>query len=210
MNALSFYFKVVQALEEIEAPYMIVGAFAGLAFGVNRATFDVDILVELREPDFDALAERFPPPRYYADPEMMRDSTRLGMMFNLIDTELGVKADLVPLTREPGYRAAFGRRIRQSFEDESGQTFEAWYAQPTDIIIGKLKAWDEGRSAKHPADIHAMLVFALSGLSDAELDLGTIGVAAARLGPETVELWHSLRARAEAEVQRRSHEQVEE
>jgi hypothetical protein len=210
MNALSFYFKVVQALEEIQAPYMIVGAFAGLAFGVNRATFDVDILVELRESDFDALAERFPPPRYYADPEMMRDSTRLGMMFNLIDTELGVKADLVPLTREPGYRAAFERRIRQSFEDESGQTFEAWYAQPTDIIIGKLKAWDEGRSAKHPADIHAMLVFALSGLSDVELDLGAIGVAAARLGSETAELWYSLRARAEAEVQRRTHEQTEE
>ncbi len=27
MNALSFYFKVIQALEEIKAPYMIVGAF---------------------------------------------------------------------------------------------------------------------------------------------------------------------------------------
>jgi hypothetical protein len=205
MNALSFYFKVVQALEEIQAPYMIVGAFAGLAFGVNRATFDVDILVDLHERDFDALAARFPPPRYYADPEMMRDSTRLGIMFNLIDTELGVKADLVPLTREPGYRAAFERRIRQSFQDESGQTFEAWYAQPTDIIIGKLKAWDEGRSAKHPSDIYAMLVFALSGLSDVELDLRAITVAAARLGPETAELWHSLRARAEAELEHHTH-----
>jgi hypothetical protein len=61
---------------------MIVGAFAGLAFGVNRATFDVDILVDLRERDFDALAAYFPPPRYYADPEMMRDSTRLGIKFN--------------------------------------------------------------------------------------------------------------------------------
>jgi hypothetical protein len=199
MNALSFYFKVVQALEEIEAPYMIVGAFAGLAFGVNRATFDVDILVDLQECDFDALAARFPPPRYYADPEMMRESTELGIMFNLIDTELGVKADLVPLTREPGYRKAFGRRIRQSFQDESGQVFEAWYAQPTDIIIGKLKAWAEGRSAKHPGDIYAMLVFALSGLSDVELDLREISAAAARLGPETVELWRSLRARVEAE-----------
>jgi hypothetical protein len=30
----------------------------------------------------------------------MRNSTRMGIMFNLIDTEEGVKADLVPLTRE--------------------------------------------------------------------------------------------------------------
>jgi hypothetical protein len=127
----------------------------------------------------------------------------------LIDTELGVKADLVPVTCEPGYRAALARRMRQSFQDETGQTFAAWYAQPTDIIIGKLKAWDEGRSAKHPGDIHAMLVFALSGLSDVELDLGAIATAAARLGPETAELWRSLRARAEAEVQRHTHEQTE-
>jgi hypothetical protein len=210
MNALSFYFKVIQALEEIKAPYMIVGAFAGLAFGVNRVTFDVDILVDLRERDFEALAARFPPPRYYADSEMMRNSTRMGIMFNLIDTELGIKADLVPLTREPGYREAFDRRIRQSFQDESGQIFEAWYAQPTDIIIGKLKAWDEGRSAKHPSDIYDMLVFALSGLSDVELDLRTITAAATRLGSETAELWRSLCARAEAELERHTHENTHE
>ena len=202
MSAFSFYFKVIRALEDIEAPYMIVGAFAGLAFGVNRATFDVDILVDLREGDFRALTAHFPPPRYYADPEMMRNSTQLGIMFNLIDVETGVKADLVPLAREPDYREAFARRIRRTFLDETGQPYTAWYAQPTDIIIGKLKAWQEGRSAKHPADIHAMLVFALSGLSDVELDRQAIIVAATSLGPDVVKLWHALQERAAAEIQR--------
>jgi hypothetical protein len=56
---------------------------------------------------------------------MMRNSTRMGIMFNLIDTEEGVKADLVPLTREPEYRAAFARRVRHTFQDETGQVFEA-------------------------------------------------------------------------------------
>ncbi len=180
---------------------MIVGAFAGLAFGINRVTFDIDILVDLQERDFEALAARFPPPRYYADPEMMRNSTQMGIMFNLIDTSLGIKADLVPLTREPRYQVAFARRVRQSFQDETGQTFTAWYAQPTDIIIGKLKAWAEGHSAKHPNDIYAMLVFALSGLSDIELDLQEIAAAATRLGLDVVELWQSLCKRAESEGQ---------
>ncbi len=201
MNTLSFYFQVIQALEEIKSPYMIVGAFAGLAFGINRVTFDIDILVDLQERDFEALAARFPPPRYYADPEMMRNSTQMGIMFNLIDTSLGIKADLVPLTREPGYQVAFARRVRQSFQDETGQTFTAWYAQPTDIIIGKLKAWAEGHSAKHPNDIYAMLVFALSGLSDIELDMQEIAVAATRLGLDVAELWQSLCKRAESEGQ---------
>lgn len=134
MSELDFYLKIVKALEEIEAPYMIVGAFAGLAFGVNRATFDIDILVALHEEDMDTLAARFPLPRYYADPQMMRDSTRLGIMFNLIDTQEGVKADLVPLTREPGYTDAFARRVRQTFQGQRGEVFEAWSAHPTDII----------------------------------------------------------------------------
>lgn len=200
MSDFSFYFKIVKALEEIEAPYMIVGAFAGLAFGVSRATFDVDILVNLSDADITALTARFPPPRYYADPEMMRNSTRRGTPFNIIDTTLGVKADLVPVRREPDVESAFARRIRQTFQDERGETFTAWYAHPTDIIIGKLKAWTEGRSTKHPSDIHAMVVFALSGLSDTPLDVPAIAAAAARMGPDTAALWHALFNRAQAET----------
>ncbi len=202
MSTISFYLKIIQALEEIEAPYMIVGAFAGLAFGVTRATFDVDILVDLYDDDFEALAARFPSPRYYADPEMMRNSTRMKIMFNIIDTEEGVKADLVPLTREPDYRIAFNRRVRQVFEDEVGNTFEAWCAQPTDIIIGKLKAWTEGRSEKHPADIKAILAFTLGGLSPETIDLQIVEVEAVRLGVDTAKLWHKLVSTAHEAVRR--------
>jgi len=202
VSTLSFYLDVVQALDEIGAPYMIVGAFAATAFGLRRATFDVDIIVDLREPHFDALARRFLPPRYYADPEQMRTSTQMGIMFNIIDTTLGAKADLVPLTREPAYRRAFARRIRRTFADEEGTEFEAWCARPEDVIVGKLMAWQEGRSDKHPGDIREMLAFALSGLSDELLDIGYINLWAARLGPEVAQLWNGLRQQAEKDVQR--------
>jgi hypothetical protein len=42
---------------------MIVGAFAGAAFGVVRSTADIDILVDLREEHIEALAAKFPLPR---------------------------------------------------------------------------------------------------------------------------------------------------
>ena len=202
MSAIGFYTKVVQALDEIGVPYMIVGAFAGLAFGINRITFDIDILVDLREEDIAALAARFPLPRYYADPEMMRNSIRLGIMFNLIDTAEGIKADLVPLSREPVNRTASTRRVGQTFKDESGNIFDAWCAQPTDIIIGKLRAWTEGRSAKHPSDIYDILVFVLSDISDIVIDRTLIATEAARMGHETFALWKDLLARAESEVQK--------
>ncbi len=197
---MSFYIRVVQALDEINAPYMLVGAFAGLPFGITRTTADIDILVDLKEENIDALANLFPLPRYYADPEMMRSSMAMGIMFNIIDSSLGVKADLVPLKREPRYQAAFDRRIRRRFVF-GDTTFDVWCAQPSDIIIGKLEAWTEGRSSKHPNDIFEMLTFELSGLSSRQIDQQAIEIAASRLGLETLKLWKDLVIRAEQTAQ---------
>lgn len=202
MTAVSFYVQIVKALDEIEAPYMIVGAFGGYPFGITRVTFDIDILVDLRDQDFEALSQRFPLPRYYADPEMMRNSTQMGIMFNIIDTNEGIKADLVPLKREPEYQIAFNRRIRRSFVDPTGNPFTAWVAQPTDIIIGKLEAWNEGRSDKHPKDIYSMLVFDLSDLSDLSIDYQTVTKEASRIGRETLEMWNQSVTKAEQEVEK--------
>jgi len=204
MSAVSFYVEIVKALDELGAPYMIVGAFGGFAFGISRVTYDIDILVDLREQDFDALSQRFPLPRYYADPEMMRNSTEIGIMFNIIDTGEGVKADLVPLRREPEYRLAFERRVRRQFTAPSGENFEAWVAQPTDIIIGKLYAWDEGRSNKHPNDIFSMLAFDLSGSSDLRIDYELISARASSIGVETQKMWEQLVVRVKEEIKKHS------
>ena len=202
MTAVSFYVQIVKALDEIGAPYMIVGAFGGYPFGITRVTFDIDILVDLREQDFEALSQRFPLPRYYADPEMMRNSTQMGIMFNIIDTNEGIKADLVPLKREPDYEVAFARRVRRNFLDPAGNAFTAWVAQPSDIIIGKLEAWNEGRSDKHPKDIHAMLAFDLSGSSDLPIDYEMVAKEAVRIGPETLDMWNKTLTRAKEEIEK--------
>ena len=203
MSGVSFYVEIVKALDELGARYMIVGAFGGFAFGISRVTYDIDILVDLREQDFKALSQKFPLPRYYADPEMMRNSTEMGIMFNIIDTGEGIKADLVPLRREPEYRLAFERRVRRQFTAPSGENFEAWVAQPTDIIVGKLYAWNEGRSNKHPNDIYSMVIFDLSGFSDSKIDYGLISDKASSIGEETRKMWEELLVRAKEELKKR-------
>lgn len=156
---LTFYAEVLKVLEEIDAPYMIIGAFAAAAYGSDRATHDVDMVVMLAETHMDALAARFPSPRYYADPDQMRNATADGTLFNIIDSERGEKVDLIPWTLDARYQEAFARRIRLAFEDLNGELVEAWYARPDDVIVGKLLAWIEGRSFKHQHDITAMLYF---------------------------------------------------
>jgi hypothetical protein len=71
---LRFDLHVLQTLERLEIPYVVIGAFAGTSYGINRATYDVDIVVDLSEEHIEALTKAYPPPRYYADPYQMRES----------------------------------------------------------------------------------------------------------------------------------------
>lgn len=196
MSEFAFYMDVLVALETVGAEYMVVGAFGASAYGLSRATHDADIIVDLDDAACDALAAHFPPPRYYADPQQMRDSIRLGMLFNIIDGSQGVKADLVPLSREPANREAFRQRVRCTVVDAQGQEFEVWCARPEDIIAGKLMAWQQGRSAKHPADIAVVLSFVLGGFSASPFDVDYVTALAAQVGPAALALWLELLGRA--------------
>jgi len=203
MSEFEFYLTTLQVLEKIGARYMVVGAYGASAYGVSRNTHDVDIIVDLDATACEKLAAYFPAPRYYADPDQMRASIRAGLMFNIIDSSLGIKADLIPLSHEAEYRQAFAQRSRCMVIDPQGNEFEIWCARPEDIIIGKLAAWQEGRSDKHPADIYAMLVFLLSGLAEHDLDAGYVTDFVARLGSECAALWQKLLIRAQAETKNR-------
>jgi hypothetical protein len=193
---LEFYFHVLETLEQLEVPYVIIGAFAGVTYGVTRATYDVDIVVDLDESQIEGLAEAYPPPRYYADPFQMRDSIRMGILFNIIDSSLSRKVDLIPLTMEPGYGFALRNRIRRSFPASEEAISEAWFAKPEDVIVGKLMAWQEGRSFKHESDIRDMLLAIKYG-DDPDLsgsfETSYIDRWVSRIGEEASDLWHSLK-----------------
>jgi hypothetical protein len=202
---LSLFLDILHTLEAIDAPYMIIGAFAAAVYGITRVTYDIDIVVNLQEQHIQALCKAYLLPRYYADPLQMRDSIRMGIMFNIIDTTRGEKADLVPLSMSPTYRLAFRRRVRQRIELPGGESFEVWCARPEDVIAGKLKAWAEGRSRKHETDIYEMLVFHYLGrgatqtavLNEAEVDM-----QAAALGQDVVTLWKAIKEAARREANR--------
>lgn len=199
------YVDIVRTLEAIQAPYMIIGAFASTAYGSTRTTYDIDIIADLQEHHIEQLTKRYPAPRYYADPVQMRDSIRLGIMFNIIDTTAGRKVDIVPLSMDPRHRGAFNRRVRKTVRTPGQPPFEAWLARPEDVILGKLMAWSEGHSYKHEEDIHAMLVFIYLG-ADPDLsqsfDESYVETQLAGLGPGANELWEQLKYSARLESTR--------
>jgi hypothetical protein len=202
---LSLFLDILRTLEAIDAPYMIIGAFAATVYGITRTTYDIDIVVELTEEHIVALTAAYQPPRYYADPEQMRESIQLGMMFNIIDSSRGEKADLVPLTMASPYRQAFQRRVRQAVEVLGIDPFDVWCARPEDVIVGKLMAWAEGRSRKHETDIYEMMVFYYLGVDPAmstEFDEMYVDTQAKALGADVVELWETIKVAARQESDR--------
>lgn len=193
---LDFYFDILRTLETIEIPYVIIGAFAGAEYGITRATYDVDIVVDLTDQKIDALAAAYPSPRYYADPYQMRDSIRMGILFNIIDSSVGRKADLIPLTMKPGYDFALRNRIRRDLVLNESELFQAWFAKPEDVIVGKLMAWNESRSYRHETDIRDILRAMQQG-EDVELsasfDIFYIDRWAQRISNDVADFWNKLK-----------------
>lgn len=194
---LSLFLDILQTLNRIGAPYMVIGAFAGTIYGITRVTYDIDIVVDLTDEHIEALSHAYPLPRYYADPEMIRDSIEMGIMFNIIDSSRGEKADLVPLSGTLSYGYAFQNRIRKTVNIPEAKPFEIWVARAEDVIIGKFKAWVEGQSRKHETDIYEMMVFHYLGEDEEErFDERYIDEHVRRLGAEAVELWLEIKTSA--------------
>lgn len=196
---LSLFLDILKTLERINAPYMIIGAFAGTVYGITRVTYDIDIVVDLLDEHADMMSEAYPLPRYYADPEMIRNSLKMGIMFNIIDTERGEKADLVPISGTLDYRPAFERRVRQLVEIPGAEPFEVWCARPEDVIFGKLMAWKEGRSRKHETDILEIMRHHYLQ-ENSELEEEDVDRIAKKLGEETSRFWQEIKLNAKKEA----------
>jgi len=150
-----FFTYVIEVLERLGIPYMVVGGFAAIFYGEPRLTIDVDIVVEMKPKHVEPFVAAFPVPTYYASEEGIRDSLQQRYPFNVIQPATGAKIDLVPLPRDPFTRAAFQRRQRLEY-DEVGHS--AFFITPEDLIVAKLIAFRETGSDKHLRDVRGILV----------------------------------------------------
>lgn len=178
----AFFTYVIEVLESLDIPYMVVGGFAAIFYGEPRLTIDVDIVVDMQREHIRPFVDAFPIPDYYVSEQGVRDSLWRCYPFNVIQPATGAKVDLVPLTRDPFTRAAFQRRQRMVY-DEAGRS--ATFVTPPDIVVAKLVAHRETGSDKHLRDARGVLVTQWG-----ELDLEAIRDSARESG--VLELFEKL------------------
>jgi hypothetical protein len=187
----AFFSYVIETLERLDIPYMVVGGFAAIFYGEPRLTIDVDIVIDMRVGHIHPLVAAFPVPDYYVSEESIRDSLQRRYPFNVIQPATGAKVDLVPLPRDVFTRSAFHRRQRLAY-DEAGHS--ASFITPEDIVVAKLIAHRETRSDKHLRDAWGVLVMQWN-----ELDVAGIRrVAAAN---DVLEAFEKLLEAAHREIE---------
>ena len=109
---------------------MVVGGFTAITYGEFRFTADVDIVVDMQHRHVDYFVAAFPIPEHTISRDGIMDSLIRRYPFNVIKPDTGAKVDWVPLPAEPLTRAAFTRRQRFVYDEETGQAADFATASP--------------------------------------------------------------------------------
>jgi hypothetical protein len=170
--------RVVDTLERLKLSYLVTGSIATTLYGEPRFTNDIDVVVQLPLDRAEALVQAFPADDFYVDAEQVRLAIARRGEFNIIHPASGLKVDvMIPAMDEFDLsRFARARRVRPAIG------FEADFAAPEDVIVKKLKYYDDGGSEKHLRDIGGVL-----RISSSEVDRDYIATWAQRLG--VLEVW---------------------
>ena len=128
---------VVRAFEKLGVLYYISGSVASSAYGMPRATLDVDLVSDLKPQHVRPLVKTLKS-AYFIDEAMILDAIQRRSSFNLIHLETMLKVDVFIIKDNSYHREAFQRKIKDTLDENQG-AIEFYLASPEDIILNKLE-----------------------------------------------------------------------
>jgi len=174
--------KITEILSNLKIKYFVTGGFAVSVWGRPRATFDIDIIVKIIEPQAIPLtrALREISKAGYADENMIKDAIRHNGEFNFIDSNSGLKVDFWVVEERSLKPPEFKNRKLKKI---SGQ--DVYFVSPEDLILSKLQWYQETQSSRHLEDVQSILK-----ISSQKLNMKYLKQWAEKL--EVLELLNSL------------------
>jgi len=152
MNQTEIFGFVIEVLGKLKINYMIVGSVASTVYGKPRLTYDMDILIDLKENQIEELAGSFDSD-WYADAEMIKEAIAKNMPFNFIHAPTALKIDFFPAESGEYEKAQFLNKTEKQFDEKQS----AYFSSAEDVIVKKLDYYMDGKSEKHLEDIKGML-----------------------------------------------------
>ena len=143
MNApeiMSAILPMVIAFEQLGIPYHIGGSVVSSVYGFPRATFDVDLVADLKLEHVRPLVKRLEA-EYYIDEDMVRDAVRRHSSFNAMYLDTMLKVDVFVL-KSRAFDQEELRRVQQQVLVEGSRTF--YMTSPEDLVLNKLEWYRMG------------------------------------------------------------------
>ncbi len=168
-----FLQKLIRLIEAAGIPYAVCGSLSSSLHGHPRATNDADIIIAPTKNQLNNLLKSLEV-GYYVSAETALEAMSERSMFNVIDNELGWKADLIFRKDSPYQLSEFNRRIKATL-----MGIDLWILSPEDIILSKLEwAKDSG------SDLQFRDIFGVIKLQWDKLDWDYLRHWAKELGVE--------------------------
>jgi len=146
--------KIAKILESLNIKYFVTGGFAVSVWGRPRATFDIDVIIKLLEPQVTPFSEalRKISKAGYIDENAAIEAIHHKGEFNFIDSESGLKVDFWIVKEEKLALLEFKRRKLKNIGEQ-----RVYFVSPEDLILSKLRWYQQSQSSRHLEDIESVL-----------------------------------------------------
>lgn len=151
MSEREIALEVIQALESLNVPYMVVGSFSSNIYGVPRSTRDIDIVLESAGVVIKELIQKLGS-NYKIDPQLAFEGVTGTKQRVITRVDSAFSIELFWLSEDPFDQSRFSRRLRR--ETHGGRV---WVATAEDVIIQKLRWWVLVSRSKDLEDVREVL-----------------------------------------------------
>jgi hypothetical protein len=151
VSATGLVLRLIEVLDGLAIPYMLVGSYSSNYYGRPRSTLDADFVVVLEKDQLNSVRDALGAD-FQLDPQMSFESVTMTTRHVITHPASAFKLELFLLTGDPHDQARFSRRQKVEFENHS-----AWLPTAEDVIIQKLRWSRGGKRAKDLSDANDVL-----------------------------------------------------
>jgi len=149
LNGLNIFKDVIIRLNRNNIDYMVSGSVAMNYYSIPRMTIDLDIIVEIKDPEAFFMAFK---DDYYIDECSVKDAIKNKSLFNIIHLDELMKVDFI-IKKDNDYRSKeFERRKKIIFND-----FFIYIVSIEDLVISKMLWAIKRNSEQQIKDIKNLL-----------------------------------------------------
>ncbi|BDS07225.1 hypothetical protein NT6N_22650 [Oceaniferula spumae] len=134
MSGNAALLKLLEVLNQLSIPYMLVGSYSSNIYGIPRSTQDADLVLQLADSSLSLLTKNLPKGIRIEEQSFFEMVTATRKELLRIDgTDFLI--ELFHLSDDPFDQERFKRRVEKNIGDD----LQAWFPKAEDVIIQKLR-----------------------------------------------------------------------